>query len=171
MRTQKKTSYHWLATKTPVNRQLLRLLDLEVKWDSQSIETFLHFHLTGAVCNSNFLHNCQVRFIFLITKATNADSKWQCTLYWVWSVMVSNSDLISSADDNYYNFIPGHKDEHGTRCRVSPMHGAPPLTGFGLLHVRVRLWYPFPHTLLHSFHTPHEDQPPFTAIGSKLHLF
>ena len=37
-----------------------------------------------------------------------------------------------------------------------------PFTGGGFVQVRVRVNIPFPHSLLHSLHLLHEDQPPFS---------
>ena len=37
-----------------------------------------------------------------------------------------------------------------------------PFTGGGLVQVRVRVSMPLPHSLLHSLHLLHEDQPPFS---------
>lgn len=48
-------------------------------------------------------------------------------------------------------------------CRASPVHVAPPWTGVGLLHVRVRKLSPPPHETLHERYSPQEPQPPSTV--------
>lgn len=48
-----------------------------------------------------------------------------------------------------------------------PSHMAPPLRGAGLVQLLVLFWKPFPQRLLHTDHSVHVDQPPFTTTAKQ----
>lgn len=50
-------------------------------------------------------------------------------------------------------------------CTDMPSQKAPPLSGAGLVQVRVRFWTPRPHGALQADHSVHKDQPPLTVGG------
>jgi hypothetical protein len=58
--------------------------------------------------------------------------------------------------------LPGHNVVQAIFCMLCPSQKAPPLSGAGLVQVRVRFWYPRPQRLLHTDHSVQVDQPPFT---------
>ena len=60
-------------------------------------------------------------------------------------------------------YLPGHNVVQAIFCTLCPSQKAPPLSGAGLVQVRVRFWYPRPQRLLHTDHSVQVDQPPFTG--------
>lgn len=54
---------------------------------------------------------------------------------------------------------------HDSFWMACPSQGSPPLSGAGLVQLRVRFWKPRPQRLLHTDHSVHVDQPPFTVAA------
>ena len=55
--------------------------------------------------------------------------------------------------------LPGHwRTKQASILFASPLQGAPPLGGAGLMHRRVRLLVPFPHVSLQADQGPQGDQ-------------
>ena len=78
--------------------------------------------------------------------------------------------------------IPGQEAaEHCLFSTLAPVHQLPPLSGGGLVQVRVRSWVPCPHDALQPLQLVQEDQPPSTVerngsqvegpITSKIHIY
>lgn len=61
--------------------------------------------------------------------------------------------------------VPGHKGLQASFWMAWPSQMAPPLRGAGLVQLRVLFWKPFPQRLLHTDHSVHVDQPPFTTTA------
>lgn len=63
--------------------------------------------------------------------------------------------------------VPGHKGLQASFWIAWPSQMDPPLRGAGLVQLRVLFWKPFPQRLLHTDHSVHVDQPPFTTRAKK----
>lgn len=61
-----------------------------------------------------------------------------------------------------------HSVVQGSFCMACPSQGSPPLRGAGLVQLRVRFWKPRPQRLLHTDHSVHVDQPPFTVATDQI---
>ena len=63
----------------------------------------------------------------------------------------------------FYSYIPVGHGIYGqlSESTVSPTHGAPPLTGVGLLHNLNLYRTPSPQDTVHSPHSDHNDHAPF----------
>ena len=59
--------------------------------------------------------------------------------------------------------LPGHTVVQAVFWTAWPSQKAPPLSGAGLVQVRVRFCQPRPHRLEQGDHSAQLDQPPFTA--------
>lgn len=59
--------------------------------------------------------------------------------------------------------VPGQRGLHASFWMLCPSQMEPPLSGAGLVQLRVRFWKPRPQRLLHTDHSVQVDQPPFTG--------
>lgn len=59
--------------------------------------------------------------------------------------------------------LPGHTVVQAVFWKACPSQKAPPLSGAGLVQVRVRFCQPRPHRLEQGDHSAQLDQPPFTG--------
>ena len=60
-------------------------------------------------------------------------------------------------------YLPGHNVVQAIFCTLCPSQKAPPLSGAGLVQVRVRFCQPRPQRLEHGDHSSQLDHPPFTV--------
>lgn len=65
--------------------------------------------------------------------------------------------------------LPGQRVVQVIFWKGCPSQKEPPLSGAGLVHVRVRFCQPRPQRLLQGDHSDQVDQPPFTARGDRQH--
>ena len=63
---------------------------------------------------------------------------------------------------------PGHTVVQAVFWKAWPSQKAPPLSGAGLVHVRVRFCQPRPQRLEQGDHSAQLDQPPFTARAARV---
>lgn len=74
-----------------------------------------------------------------------------------------SDDLIESIHTyKYSDSSPGQGKEQLLFCVEIPSQNAPPFSGAGLVHVRVRFIKPRPQCTLQSDQSDHDDHPPFT---------
>lgn len=59
--------------------------------------------------------------------------------------------------------LPGHTVVQAVFWKACPSQKAPPLSGAGLVQVRVRFCQPLPQRLEQGDHSAQLDQPPFTV--------
>lgn len=59
--------------------------------------------------------------------------------------------------------VPGHRVAQELFCTFWPSQKAPPLSGAGLVQLRLRFCQPRPQLVLQADQSVHVDQPPFTG--------
>ena len=67
----------------------------------------------------------------------------------------------------YPQVSPGHsRTLHLPSSSAGPntSQSEPPCSGTGLVHVRVRVFFPIPHDVEHAPHSDHNEYPPCTRI-------
>lgn len=83
-------------------------------------------------------------------------------LSWLWHT-IQKWDRVQGGAGHGQGTLPGQMVVQAVFWKAWPSQKAPPLSGVGLVQVRVRFCQPRPQRLEQGDHSAQLDQPPFTA--------